>query len=168
MPPSSWREKRGSYKAVRRMEYNEMAAKGRKKLKSYAFIRLLRLLAAILLPRSVARPVIVPFGCRNGAVGCPRSGLRCPEFARFTDISAGRDHADSFGKPGFWRGVGAAAGGRGCKGAGPPAAFKGGCYPRPAGWLSGGILTSSDKKERRLLPRLPGKRKTKFILQIPK
>ncbi len=63
-----------------------MAAKGRKKLKSYAFIRLLRLLAAILLPRSVARPVIVPFECRNGAVGCPRSGLRCPEFARFTDI----------------------------------------------------------------------------------
>jgi hypothetical protein len=35
-------------------EYNEMAAKRRKKLKSEAFMRLLRLFAAILLPRSVA------------------------------------------------------------------------------------------------------------------
>ena len=36
------------------MEYNEMAAKRRKKLKSYAFMRLLRLFAAILSPHSVA------------------------------------------------------------------------------------------------------------------
>jgi hypothetical protein len=32
------------------MEYNEMAAKRRKKLKSNAFMRLLRLFAVILLP----------------------------------------------------------------------------------------------------------------------
>ena len=36
------------------MEYNEMAAKRRKKLKSYAFMRRLRLFAAILFPHSVA------------------------------------------------------------------------------------------------------------------
>ena len=36
------------------MEYNEMAAKRRKKLKTYAFMRLLRLFAAILFPHSVA------------------------------------------------------------------------------------------------------------------
>ena len=32
------------------MEYNEMAANSRKKLKSYAFMRLLRLFAAICFP----------------------------------------------------------------------------------------------------------------------
>jgi hypothetical protein len=36
------------------MEYNEMAAISRKKLESYAFVRLLRLFAAILFPHSVA------------------------------------------------------------------------------------------------------------------
>jgi len=36
------------------MEYNEMAAKRRKKLKSCAFMRFLRLFAASLLPHSVA------------------------------------------------------------------------------------------------------------------
>ncbi len=36
------------------MEYNEMVAKMRKKLKSYAFLRRLRLFAAILFPHFVA------------------------------------------------------------------------------------------------------------------
>ena len=36
------------------MEYNEMAAKMRQKLKSYAFMRRLRFFAAILFPHSVA------------------------------------------------------------------------------------------------------------------
>ena len=36
------------------MEYNEIAAKKRKQLKSYAFMRLLRLFAAILFPYSAA------------------------------------------------------------------------------------------------------------------
>lgn len=36
------------------MEYNEIAAKRRKKLKTYAFMRLLRFFAAIFFPHSVA------------------------------------------------------------------------------------------------------------------
>ena len=42
------------YRGVRRMEYNEIAAKRRKKLKTYAFMRLLRFFAAIFFPHSVA------------------------------------------------------------------------------------------------------------------
>ena len=60
------------------MEYNEMAAKRRKKLKSYALMRLLRLFAAAFFPHSVAYAAassVTAENAKNTKKGKRRPGL---------------------------------------------------------------------------------------------
>lgn len=70
-------------------EYNEMAAKRRKKLKSYAFIRLLRLFAAILLPRSVAYAAASSVKARLGGKAFKRGAS--PSGRLFPWLLVGRE-----------------------------------------------------------------------------